>query len=370
MSRWLILLLLYTTGLYAQMGTVSPFTLPGWWSYADYLLVWRKERFYPPLVTTSPAGTSEGVAGVLGQSTTSILFGGQDMGNAPESGVQGEFGVWVTKCVGAAVGAFVLGTERMGYSIVSNSVGAPIIARPYTNTSGAPTAQLLSFPNVSTNGTVDIYTNNSIWGWDIYARLRKIRNRRLTLDFLGGFIWTQLIDDLDIVAWNIPSGAAGATNTQDQFFCSNQYYAGLVGLDLEWCCGCLRLDLTGKMGLGSMVDSVTITGSTITPTPTTYSGGLLALPTNIGTYSRAMFEICTFVDAKVRYSILGHLFLELGYNFLYWPRVSLAGNQVDLTVNTTQQQGGTLAGSATPVFLNTLSSFWTQGISAGLHLVY
>src|SRR5436305_2644271 len=52
-------------------------TAPGqFWATADYLIAWMRGDNIPALVTTSPAGTDRAVAGTIGPSTTSVLFGG------------------------------------------------------------------------------------------------------------------------------------------------------------------------------------------------------------------------------------------------------------------------------------------------------
>ena len=58
--------------LYA--GSVYANTSPIWFQ-AEYLLWWIQGNPLPPLVTTSPEGTPQSNAGVLGAAGTGILFG-------------------------------------------------------------------------------------------------------------------------------------------------------------------------------------------------------------------------------------------------------------------------------------------------------
>ena len=53
---------------------------PGWlWLRGEYLAWFADGMDLPPLVTTSPAGTPAGDAGVLGESGTESLYGDQDI---------------------------------------------------------------------------------------------------------------------------------------------------------------------------------------------------------------------------------------------------------------------------------------------------
>ncbi len=58
------------------------------WLQAEYLQWWIRRGGAPPLVTTSPPGTAPEVAGVLGQDTTSTLFGGSNVGRNVFSGAR------------------------------------------------------------------------------------------------------------------------------------------------------------------------------------------------------------------------------------------------------------------------------------------
>ena len=60
---------------------------PGrFWLRGEYLMWWTSGMDLPPLVTTSPQGTPQNQAGVLGQSGTTILFGGQTVNGDGRSG--------------------------------------------------------------------------------------------------------------------------------------------------------------------------------------------------------------------------------------------------------------------------------------------
>lgn len=108
------------------------------WADFDYLGFWVKGNHVPPLVTTSPIGTPQSQAGVLGQPGTSILFGDQRLNTDMRSGGRITFGAWLVGDVLAVEGNYyALGTETTNYNAVSvfsnGSTTDPILARPYFN---------------------------------------------------------------------------------------------------------------------------------------------------------------------------------------------------------------------------------------------
>ena len=106
------------------------------------------------------------------------------------------------------------------------------------------------------------------------------------------------------------------------------------------------------------------------PPPVTNVGGLLALPSTIGSRSRDRVAVIPVFGAQLGYQLTSHLRAYAGYTFLYWGEVVRAGDQVDLAVNpnllppATQPVSGPLRPA--PRFENT--SFWAQGIDLGLEL--
>ena len=99
---------------------------------------------------------------------------------------------------------------------------------------------------------------------------------------------------------------------------------------------------------------------------------MLALPTNMGTYSRDDFAIIPEAELKVICRITERLEASLGYSFLYWTDVALAGQQIDTsmgqpTVNGNQLLGGPLLGPPNPAFGGIRDTdFWLQALSIGL----
>ena len=103
------------------------------WLRADYLMWWTSGMNLPPLVTTSPAGTEIGQAGVLGQPGTTILFGGNTVDTDGRSGVRTTIGMWLDACHVWNLEFDYLTLGSRGSSFDQTSTGDPILARPFFN---------------------------------------------------------------------------------------------------------------------------------------------------------------------------------------------------------------------------------------------
>ena len=95
------------------------------WVRADYLVWWMKGGDTPPLVTTSPAGTAQTAAGVIGQPGTRVLFGEGELNNAARSGLRLTLDYWLCPCqlYGIEASYFGLAPQETEY-FQSGSSGA------------------------------------------------------------------------------------------------------------------------------------------------------------------------------------------------------------------------------------------------------
>lgn len=369
----LLLLLLIPQASFARVGscytchTCCARTQPcGWWGSAEYLLWWRKPRFFPPLVTTNPTS-----APVLSDPATTILFGGETERRGPKQGGRGEFGVWLNRCLGIGGSGFLIGDEKVKYTLQESEV--PIFGQPFFDTSlSAANVNLLAFPTLLFDGSIDVQSINRIYEFDLYFRYRMLGSSCFKLDLTAGFMCMTLTDKLDVES-ETTTALEGRFAFSDHFYCHNDYYAGLVGLVTEFRSSCWALMLTGKAGIGNMNKRIEISGSTTFNegglTLVEDESGLLAQPSNIGEYFHKKFEVVTQASAELQLKFYKHFWLTLGYTYNFWPAVALAGEQVDLNINPTQFPGPTV-GDATPVFHERLNNYWTQGLTAGIYVRY
>ena len=165
------------------------------WVYvrADYLWWRAKGMSLPPLMTTSPPGTPQADAGVLGAAGTQIVFGGGDAFADTQNGVRLRLGGWLgpRRRVGLELEAFGFADNSLDFLAGSN--GKDILARPFTNVDpnlGAaqgPDSALISYPNLQTGFAVIQLDNQFMSGrctcaatWPAAPRAARMRmaNRR------------------------------------------------------------------------------------------------------------------------------------------------------------------------------------------------
>jgi hypothetical protein len=108
-------------------------------------------------------------------------------------------------------------------------------------------------------------------------------------------------------------------------------------------------------------------------------GGLLALATNIGRFTRDRFSAVPEVGVNVGYRITDHLRAFVGYNFLYWGNVVRPADQIDrvldasLIPNFLNPQTGlpyTPTGALRPAVPFKETDYWAQGVTFGLEFRY
>jgi hypothetical protein len=100
-------------------------------------------------------------------------------------------------------------------------------------------------------------------------------------------------------------------------------------------------------------------------------GGLLALPTNIGHFSRDRFSVVPEIGVNLGYQLTDHLRAYVGYNFLYWTNVVRPGAQIDRVLDVTlipnfPVPGAVPTGQNRPMVPFKENDFWAQGINFGL----
>jgi hypothetical protein len=346
---------------------------------AEYLQWWNKGRHLPPLVTTSPIGTPYSQAGVLDpgglpSATAAILLGDEAIGSNLQSGARLTLGSWLDDCesVAVAVRFFgVIGNDE-GYSLTSDE--HPILAVPFFNRDPLVDAEyslVLGYPDTRT-GSADITAGNEVYGGQAFLRYLVDSGPGYRMDMLIGYRYNRINDDLDMNFYT------NSTTTDyyyhDTFKTRNSYNAGEVGLLGEINCSKWTLSTLGTISFGNMAQRVSIQGEnaeTSDDVTVSRSGGVFAQTnSNIGDYERNVACWAPEAGVKLSYAMTQKLSVSVGYTFLYWTRMVLAGDQIDRNVNASQLGGGTLVGPAVPEFQFKDTDFWVQTIDIGLSYNY
>ncbi len=135
---------------------------------------------------------------------------------------------------------------------------------------------------------------------------------------------------------------------------------------------------TASVALGTSHEEVDVHGNTAITPPgggrTVLAGGILALPSNSGHFSRDRFAVVPEIGINLGCQVTPHLRAFVGYGFLYVSNVVRPGSLIDRTVNLTQIPSnlgpGTLIGPARPALVLRDTDFWAQGINFGLEIRY
>jgi len=351
---------------------------PVWYGQADLLVWWMKGNQVPALVTTSPDGTQRPQAGVLGQPGTSVLVGG-GLDDNYRPGVRFTVGRWLGGCQnnGLEMTYFTLGDGANSGNFFAGSTGSPILARPFYNVLlDREDAQLVALPNV-VEGTVSTETDSELHSVALLLRHNLSDDCCRRFDLVGGYRYLRFREALavrEFLTSTDPGGtvAVGTTfDILDAFETENDFHGGEIGVDALFRRGCWDFTALAKIAAGNMHQSATVDGVTTITVPsqpgTVGAGGLLALPTNMGTTSWDEFALIPELNLGVRYHFTDRLSLTAGYSLLWITEVARTGGQIDSVVNTSQLPGGGgLVGPARPQSVDGHSDVWMQGVNLGV----
>jgi len=137
---------------------------------------------------------------------------------------------------------------------------------------------------------------------------------------------------------------------RDSFGTNNDFYGGQLGTTMSYQRNRLTLDMRTTVALGSTHQRLNIEGSQVRTlpgqAPLNFQGGLLALDSNIGTFTRNQFSVVPEVGLNVGYQVTEHLRTFVGYNFLYWTNVIRPGDQIDREIDVKPRAALRAAGRA------------------------
>ncbi len=389
---------------------------PGqWFVRAEYLLWATKGMYIPPLATTGPSAVNPGI---LGQPGTVILFGDEAINGDMRSGGRISLGTWLDPSQTWGLNAEYFGLQDAGESFfaISNANGVPTISRPYFTVFGidefgdlkpaGENAQLVALEDVL-RGSLRVNTNTSFQGGGVFLRHTFCCKNRcwdswdkdytsctgsscddassgtsggvpggVRVGMFGGYRFMLLGDGVsiteDLEAISTAPVDQGRFLINDSFNSNNQFHGGELGFIAEARRARWTMELISRLALGNNRQTVRIDGSTVISGSQqddgTYQGGLLALPTNIGSYTRDQFSVIPQINANLGYNLTPSLRVIAGYTFLYWGNVARAGEQISLDVNETYIPAGfeTPQGPARPAFVWRSNDFWAQGLNLGL----
>jgi hypothetical protein len=352
------------------------------WMRAEYLLWHISNPDMPPLLTTERFGPRpiNGGAGTLPQADT--VF---DPAEEIRSGFRGQFGFWFPwhGKWGLDFGGFMLVRRNNEFVGSSDSLGNPVLARPFFDTTlGAENAQIVSYPEEFA-GTFTFDSVTKLWGADVNLRRKLACGPRWWLDGFMGWRHLTLHDAVtiqeSIMDINPGPGDVLGFGVRDSFETRNQFNGLQFGFEGE-----MRLlrrwFVAGsfKFAMGNMHQTLEIDGFTDFMLPgggrARGVGGLYALRSNIGRFARNEFAVIPEFGIKLGLDITDNLRIYAGYNVLCISDVLRAGEQIDRSINPNMlpdvgAPGGLnppLVAPARPAVLFRDSTFWAGGAQFGL----
>jgi hypothetical protein len=353
----------------------------------EYLLWWISPASAPPLLTTGPASQpSNGQIGALGFPGNAPIFGGPlDYGTF--SGGRLTFGYWFDPCETWAVEGrfFFLGQNNLQFS--AGSPGLPVVARPFFNLNqNVSAAELTAAPGIAA-GEAIANSASQLWGAELNLRKNCCCWCWGRWDVFGGFRFLDLTESLTvnenvIALANSMSFSNIAPGSMvfdfDSFRTENQFYGGQLGTELELRAGKWFTDLRGAVAVGDMHQIVEINGAEAVFPPNGgvqfSQGGLLALPSNIGRFTRERFAVVPELGINVGYAFTENCRVFVGYTALYASNVVRPGDQIDTTLNVSQiphiGQPPPPNAQVRPLLPFKSTDLWAHGVNFGLELRY
>jgi len=350
----------------------KPVDFNPFWAEADYLAWSVSGDKLPALVTTAPVGTPLGVAGVLGQPTTTVLFGNSSVNNDWRSGGRITGGYWFDPQRSRGIEASFFGLENASTGFAASSGAYPILTRPFTNAlTGLPDALIASFPGIST-GSVNASETSRLFGTGALYRQDIGMWSGQRVNALIGYRYLRSSDTLWITD-TASSVAFGTFTPSDNFKAASNFHGLDLGLTGDWRNGPWSLEWRGKVALGANLNTADVSGSTtstIAGFTTTVPGGFLALASNSGHFSQTKFAVVPELSLKAGYQIAPAWRLTVGYDVLYWTGVQRAGGLIDTNINPSLVPPGPPAGPTRPLPVMNTTNLLAQGFSFGVRYNY
>lgn len=334
------------------------------WIQAETLLWFPQARTAPPLAVIAPAGELPFLT------TPGITTIGEEIGNNLSPGFRGDIGRYFGDGhfgIGGRVWVLVEDDDSYRFADDGNNFS---IGVPFLNTDGSgEDAAIIALQDGLVPGFIGEVSGQAslqMIAAEVYGRLNLGRGKEFHTDLIGGYTYFGIDGDLNLNARLTELPGDGSTTTfSDRFSASNEFHGGQIGAETIHRRGRWVARSLTKVHLGNMRQSVDISGQATTQATDVspvvdFGDGLFAGGMN-GTYRQDVFSFAPEVNFKIGYRFRDHVTFTVGYSFLYWNNVALAGQQIDrnLEFDLDGVQPRELP------FAIKSAGFWVQGIDLG-----
>jgi hypothetical protein len=371
----------------------------------DYLHWWvRHDNLSQVIFTTDGQPSIANDFGALFQPNTQIVGGGDGLHTGTLNGIRATLGInpkcWIPM---ELTGFFVQSTQAKTF-VQSGVGGDPLFARSIYSVDPALNQEvvyLISFPGFAF-GQGGILTSTTLYGGEVDAYAWHFCGSPDTIgpviDFTVGARYAALNEGITIfnnistlsaafplVFNNQFFGPGFTTGVRDSFSTRNQFYGAQVGFRASFpVCSFFNLEFKGNTGVGLNHQLVNTTGfsylfapanpSLLPPPPTVLTGGIQAVPSNIGRFTQNKISTIDDFQIALEFPICNWCALSLGYDFMFWSTVIRPGDQIQRLVDTRQVptdlnfQSGIV--STQPYRPNALTNFWAEGLTLSIAFTY
>lgn len=338
--------------------------------------------------------TSEPVPLVVGQDVSHGPFTGTFLGDQKidlgwHSGARFAIGYWfgTPACINAEVNYFFLGKKSKEYRVGTEDNLAPRLRIPYFDVNlGIEDSIALSTPGRFA-GDAYLRLNNNMQGVEanVIANFASFFDCRMNFGLLAGFRTLYFNENLHFLVHTSLETIPSIFNTTDVFDVKNNFYGGQLGASFDFSYCSFFMNMKAKVALGAMCQKLIICGQfetdelsdSATGALVNYSGGIFALPSNIGIHNKTRFSVIPEVDLNFGYQITDFFQLRAGYTAFYISNVLWAGRQIDDSINTTQSiifdfpsPKPPFSGPADPKALMRSNGLWVQGFNIGFEFQF
>lgn len=320
----------------------------------DFLLWWiRSTRFTAPVAATD----------VIGAPQTAPLFGAARISykNYPLSGLRFSFGYFMKDDIPGLPQdrPYDLGFEgnwfdmgRQTRAFMNNT--APVLVRPFFELNNRrESAFLVAAPSIAT-GFFGADNTFDFWGGEInmwknlFYDFPIIATR---VDLILGLRYLELAEDFRFRSTSRyfttqPLGspftflAGNKLDVIDYFATRNQFIGPQFGTLWKFYLGEFDFNVTTKLAVGANMAEILIEGAQLRTSPTgqvtRFTGGLLALPSNIGRFDDTLLCFMPELNFSGSVQLTKHISATMGYNFIFMTRVFRPGYQIDRVIDVTQ----------------------------------
>ena len=362
-----------------------------WVSVEYFVAHFQRDHLTNPLVTRGDPADAH--PGALGQPGTQVLFGDEQYRFGTRQGVRTQAGIYLDsdRTFSVDMGGFYVFPEQLRSTFASDAAGNPLIARPDLN---ALVGQLRSFRTSTPgflSGSTTVEARSELWGGEANARYEFEIAPSVRANVLAGVRFLRLSERLSVsdqltplvpgfISFLGPANFVNPPNSiqdQDSFETTNSFYGVNLGSQVRWQNQWVSLTAFGKVALGSTDEKLRIQGTTTLVTPAgnqTVPGGVFALPSNIGNYSRSVFGVVPEAGLTLGVEPIQHVRATLGYSFLYWNNVLRPGGQIDRVINPglvpTDVNFGVNSAPPHPIAVLNDQSFRIHTLNFGLEFYY